>query len=580
MSNQVLYWSKNELREQVAVLDGEVAPSIVLKNATYLNQNLRQWKKANIWVYENRIVYVGEQMPDRLEKTEVIDLAGKYVVPGYIEPHTHPFQLYNPQTLAHYASNRGTTTFICDNLTLLLSSPLKKALSLMEDLNRLPYTYYWWCRYDSQSELIKEEQHFSLGTIRSILASPYCIQGGELTSWPKVLSGDDTILQMMQDTKRYGRRIEGHLPGSSEKTLTKMALLGVNCDHEAMTGEEAIRRMNVGYTTSLRYSSIRPDLPRLLRELKELGVNYFDRVIFTTDGSTPAFYEQGVTDKMISIALESGIDPIDAYNMAAYNVARYYGMEHLLGMIAPGRLAHINILERLDNPVPQSVLAKGQWIKKDGEEVFPLEEFPWSDYGIKPLELKWNLTEEDFNFSSLVGIEMVNSVITKPYKVNIDPTSVELAEDHDECFLMLLDRHGKWQVNTIVKGFARNVSGFCSSYSSTGDLIVIGKNKDDMLKAFERVKELKGGIVLAENGEIVSEIKLPLGGGLSDKRLEYLMEEEKALTNELRKRGYQFEDPIYSLLFFSSTHLPYIRITQLGMYDVKNKVVLFPAIMR
>ncbi|WP_026678342.1 adenine deaminase C-terminal domain-containing protein [Fictibacillus gelatini] len=580
MSNQVLYWSKNELREQVAVLDGEVAPSIVLKNATYLNQNLRQWKKANIWVYENRIVYVGEQMPDRLEKTEVIDLAGKHVVPGYIEPHTHPFQLYNPQTLAHYASNRGTTTFICDNLTLLLSSPLKKALSLMEDLNRLPYTYYWWCRYDSQSELIKEEQHFSLGTIRSILASPYCIQGGELTSWPKVLSGDDTILQMMQDTKRYGRRIEGHLPGSSEKTLTKMALLGVNCDHEAMTGEEAIRRMNVGYTTSLRYSSIRPDLPRLLRELKELGVNYFDRVIFTTDGSTPAFYEQGVTDKMISIALESGIDPIDAYNMAAYNVARYYGMEHLLGMIAPGRLAHINILERLDNPVPQSVLAKGQWIKKDGEEVFPLEEFPWSDYGIKPLELKWNLTEEDFNFSSLVGIEMVNSVITKPYKVNIDPTSVELAEDHDECFLMLLDRHGKWQVNTIVKGFARNVSGFCSSYSSTGDLIVIGKNKDDMLKAFERVKELKGGIVLAENGEIVSEIKLPLGGGLSDKRLEYLMEEEKALTNELRKRGYQFEDPIYSLLFFSSTHLPYIRITQLGMYDVKNKVVLFPAIMR
>ncbi|MGC4378561.1 adenine deaminase C-terminal domain-containing protein [Fictibacillus sp. Mic-4] len=580
MSNQVLYWSKNELREQVAVLDGEVAPSIVLKNATYLNQNLRQWKKANIWVYKNRIVYVGEQMPDRLEKTEVIDLAGKYVVPGYIEPHTHPFQLYNPQTLAHYASNRGTTTFICDNLTLLLSSPLKKALSLMEDLNRLPYTYYWWCRYDSQSELIKEEQHFSLGTIRSILASPYCIQGGELTSWPKVLSGDDTILQMMQDTKRYGRRIEGHLPGSSEKTLTKMALLGVNCDHEAMTGEEAIRRMNVGYTTSLRYSSIRPDLPRLLRELKELGVNYFDRVIFTTDGSTPAFYEQGVTDKMISIALESGIDPIDAYNMAAYNVARYYGMEHLLGMIAPGRLAHINILERLDNPVPQSVLAKGQWIKKDGEEVFPLEEFPWSDYGIKPLELKWNLTEEDFNFSSLVGIEMVNSVITKPYKVNIDPTSVELAEDHDECFLMLLDRHGKWQVNTIVKGFARNVSGFCSSYSSTGDLIVIGKNKDDMLKAFERVKELKGGIVLAENGEIVSEIKLPLGGGLSDKRLEYLMEEEKALTNELRKRGYQFEDPIYSLLFFSSTHLPYIRITQLGMYDVKNKVVLFPAIMR
>ena len=30
--------------------------------------------------------------------------------------HVHPFQLYNPQTFADYASWLGTTTFISDNL--------------------------------------------------------------------------------------------------------------------------------------------------------------------------------------------------------------------------------------------------------------------------------------------------------------------------------------------------------------------------------------------------------------------------------------------------------------------------------
>src|SRR5699024_6733914 len=102
--------------------------------------------------------------------------------------------------------------------------------------------------------------------------------------------------------------------------------------------------MNLGYTTVLRYSSIRPDLPIMLDEMKERGIENFDRVYMTTDGSTPAFYEQGVMDRMIDIALQKGVSDVDAYAMASYNAARHYGFGRLYGMIAPGRLAHLNIL--------------------------------------------------------------------------------------------------------------------------------------------------------------------------------------------------------------------------------------------
>ncbi|RXZ00746.1 adenine deaminase C-terminal domain-containing protein [Fictibacillus sp. S7] len=580
MSNQILFWSKVELRRHQAVILGELAPTMVLKNATYLNTARHCWTKANIWIYDNRIVYVGDNLPHETTGTEMVELDGKYVVPGYIEPHAHPFQLYNPQTLGDYASVRGTTTFICDNLKLFLSTPITKALSLMEDMNKLPYTYYWWCRFDSQSELLNEDALFSLSNVKKMLSSPYVIQGGELTSWPKVMQGDDNLLHYMRETRRAGKRVEGHLPGASEKTLTQMALLGVDCDHEAMTGEEAMMRLNLGLTTSLRYSSIRPDLRQILREMKEIGAAHFDRVIFTTDGSTPAFYEEGVTDKMISIALEEGIDPIDAYKMASYNIARYYGKEHILGMVAPGRVAHLNILDAVQHPNPEAVLAKGQWIKRDGKAVKERSSFPWNDYGMGPLDLNWDLTLKDFQFSSLAGIDMVNSVITKPYHISLNPTAEKLDDDHDECFFMLVDKKGKWRVNTLLKGFATSVSGFASSYSSTGDILLIGKSKRDMLAAFNRIKEMKGGIVLVEDRSVVSEIKLPIAGGMSPLAVEELIEEEKKLTSELRKRGYAFEDPIYSLLFFSSTHLPYVRITQLGLYDVKKKVILFPSIMR
>lgn len=67
---------------------------------------------------------------------------------------------------------------------------------------------------------------------------------------------------------------------------------------------------------------------------------------------------------------------------------------------------------------------------------------------------------------------------------------------------------------------------------------------------------------------------------MSDLPIKELMTEEKKLFEELQKRGYAFHDPINSLLFFSATHLPYIRVTQQGMFDVMNKTVLFPSIMR
>lgn len=132
----------------------------------------------------------------------------------------------------------------------------------------------------------------------------------------------------------------------------------------------------------------------------------------------------------------------------------------------------------------------------------------------------------------------------------------------------------------MIKGFSTGVMGFASSYSNTGDIILIGKNKSDMIAAFKRMKEIGGGIVLTEKGEVLHEIPLPLSGLLSHKGMPDLIEEEKTLKGLLKERGYRFSDPIYTLLFLQSTHLPYIRMTQKGIYDVMKKTVLFPTIMR
>ncbi|MGQ3380262.1 adenine deaminase C-terminal domain-containing protein [Priestia endophytica] len=580
MLEQRYRWKNKQLREHVAVIDGAKAPTMLLKNATYLNQTFRKWMKANIWIYGDRIVYVGEALPSNLKETEVVNCEDYFLVPGYIEPHVHPFQLYNPHSFAKYAGERGTTTLVNDNMLLALQLDKKKAFSLLREMRTIPSTMYWWCRLDPQTEIINEEVAFSHGNVKAWLEHDAVLQAGELTGWPKLLDGDDLMLHWIQEAKRMRKQVEGHFPGASPKTLAKLMLLGADSDHESMSGRDVYERLLHGYTVTLRYSSIRPDLPRIVRELAEMDITCFDKMMMTTDGSPPAFYEDGVSDKLIKLAIESGVPLVDAYNMATVNVARFYNIEYLHGNIMTGRVANINFLKAKDEPTPVSVLAKGKWILRDEEQTSNFKDIEWLDYGFQPLSLDWNLTMDDLQFSMPLGLKLENAVIMKPYSITFDVSRDEISTENDESFLMLMDREGKWRINTLIKGFSTHVSGFASSFSSTGDIVLLGKNKLDMIAAFNRMKEIGGGIVLAEDGEIVTEIPLKLNGLMSEKPLSALQEEEKMMREALVERGYEHCDPIYTLLFLSSTHLPYIRLTPRGLYDVMNKNILFPTVMR
>ena len=580
--NEHLYrWRNRQLREHIAVIDGKLPPSIVLTNATYLNVYLKKWLKANIWIYDDRIVYVGDELPQRKSaKTEIIDCEGQYLVPGYIEPHAHPFQLYNPQTFADYALKNGTTTIVNDNLMLLLLLEKEKAFSLLDEFQHIPMSVFWWARFDSQSELRDDVEFLTNEDVLDWLNHEAVIQGGELTSWPAILREDDLALYWMQETKRLRKPVEGHFPGASEKTLTKMKLLGADGDHESINAKELFRRLKLGYYAAIRNSSIRPDLREIIRGLKDYDIKVWDYLLYTTDGSTPTFYEDGFIDQCIQIAIDEGVPIEEAYAMASINAAKYFSLDHRLGSIAPGRVAHINFLSAKDNPKPVSVMAKGQWITENEESLYEPKTIDWVSYGFTKMELNWKVDEDDLIFSMPIGMEMVNDVILKPYPVTSESDFNMLSRSANEAYCMLMDRKGKWSVSTFLKGFTKTLGGLVSSYSNTGDIIVLGKRKKDMKLAFERMRQLGGGIVLVNAGEVIFELPLPLQGMMTDIPMEQLIEKEKQLKQILYEHGYQYNDPVYTLLFLSSTHLPYIRITPVGIMDVMKKEILFPAVMR
>lgn len=152
-------------------------------------------------------------------------------------------------------------------------------------------------------------------------------------------------------------------------------------------------------------------------------------------------------------------------------------MEEEFGSIAPGRVAHLNILLDKQNPHPESVIGKGEWIKKNGKGISFPPVIDWKKYDITPLELNWELTEEDLQFSSPIGMDMVNDVIIKPYSIVSDVSAEEISSEKLEQFITLIDKNGEWRVNTIIRGFAPKLGALVSSYSATGDIILIGNSK-------------------------------------------------------------------------------------------------------
>lgn len=561
------------------VAKGRVKADWYLRGARIINVYTGEPQKANVAIKGKHIAYVGISEAMIGPDTEVADLTGYYLCPGYIEPHSHPFQIYNPDTLARFVLPHGTTALVNDNMGLYLLVNADIFLQMIDVMGNWPVKMLWSARLDPQTRAEHFKPFFEKEVIQQLLEHPLIVQAGELTAWPQLLNGDQQMAENMLETLRIGKRIEGHLPGASLETLSMLTAGGVTADHEAMTAEEAVRRLQIGLWTSLRYSSLRPDLPEIVKELVEQYKGDTKRLMMTTDGSTPAFIKSGYTDHMLQVAMDSGLDPITAYQMVTINPATYYGLDGEIGGIAPGRLADILVLRALDQPHPLAVMAEGAWAYREGKLLADWPKVEWEQYGLRKLLDRWRTTEADFSEEvNLPLIRLENPAITR--YVTRDEAAIQLAAADMEAtggeplLAVLFSGNGEKSVKARLEGMASRLDGLASSYTASKGILAMGQKASDMALAANRVLEMGGGIVYVEAGKVLFELELPVVGAMATEQMDVLISQVEAFELLLKERGHRHYDPIYTLLFLTSTHLPEIRLTPEGVLHVKSGEIL------
>jgi adenine deaminase len=513
------------------------------------------WVEANVEISDGRIVYVGPRAP---ATGETLDVSGKVVAPGYIEPHTHPWCLYSPSSLLEVAVPDGTTTLVYDNLFFFLAHGVDGLRAIVEQMNAAPAHVRWVARLASQSAYEGEAERFATEVVAPLLSWPEVVASGEITNWMAAAEGEPRIAAGIAAAKAARRRVEGHNAGASYSRLNELSLAGISADHEGITGEDALSRLRLGMWTMLRQSSLRPDLEAMLRDL--LGVvGSARRLMFTTDGAVPSFYaERGVIGGCLRIASEVGVDPMRALQMATIDPATFLGLDEELGGVAPGRRATLLVLPEVGEWRPELVLVDGEVVARDGELTVPVPGVGWP--AGPPLAAPGPEA-----FAPLTGIQPVaryeSAVINRRVDREVTPDDLQAA---------LVARDGSWITKGVIENLLGAVDGFATTATTSLELLVLGKDPAAMARAAARVAELGGGFAFDGGWSAPLEIDGLIAAGGFDRALAV----ERDLTREMAAAGYPFHDPLYSLLFASGDFLPEVRLTPKGVLDVKTRTVL------
>ncbi|MCK4448538.1 MAG: adenine deaminase, partial [Candidatus Marinimicrobia bacterium] len=102
------------------------------------------------------------------------------------------------------------------------------------------------------------------------------------------------------------------------------------------------------------------------------------------------------------------------------------------------------------------------------------------------------------------------------------------------------------------------------------NIIIVGVNDKDILKAVETIKKMNGGQVVIKNGEVSASLSLPIAGLLSDKPLKEVRDLGDNLTSEAHKLGCVLENPFMTLSFLALPVIPELKITDKGLVDVNK----------
>lgn len=528
--------------------------------------------KGNIVDVVRRKIFKGEMhiSGKRIVKIDVVDECPEvYILPGLIDAHVHvESSMLVPQQFAKLAVKHGTVASVSDPHEIANVMGVEGINFMIEDAKKTPFKFNFGVPSCVPATSF-ESSGFVLdsGIVAELLSRNDLGYLSEMMNFPGVVYGDGEVLKKLESAIKLNKPIDGHAPGLRGQALKKYAESGITTDHESTTVEEAIEKINLGIKLLIREGSAAKNFDALIPVIK----SFPSEVMLCTDDCHPDdLVEKHILDLIVR-AVKNGYKLFDLLSAATFNPIKHYNLN--VGILQEGDSADFFLINNLEEFKVLETYIDGELVY-DGEKTL--------------FETKSSLNINNFNCVPILANDIKIELAGHTVKVIVANdgdlyTGIELVvpkvlddyivsdTENDILKIVVLNRYKPANpIVGLVKNFGLKKGAIAGSIAhDSHNIIAVGVNDDDIVKAINKVIEMRGGITAVNSDEIYS-LALPVAGLMTDEDGESVAEKYKTINQKPKEWGSKLHAPFMTLSFMALLVIPELKIGDKGLFDGKE----------
>lgn len=560
--------------ERIAAARGDVPADLVLRNASLYNVISGEVMATDIVVHEGYVVALAPGYHGREEH----DLSGLSVCPGFIDAHVHiESSLCTPPAYGQTVLARGVTSVVTDPHEIANVLGID-GIRLMLERGRHAQLDMFVMASSCVPATAMETSGAALEAddLAPLLAEPRVLGLAEVMNYPGVIYGDGDMLAKLEAFSHLP--LDGHAPSVTGRALQAYVAAGIGSDHECTTVEEAREKLRLGLTIFIREGTTTRNLRPLLPLVTPMN---HTRLCFCTDDRQPnSLLDEGAIDHMVRVAIAEGTDPLMVLRMATLNTASYFRL-HDRGAAAVGRRADLVVFRDIRDLRAEMVFKDGVLVAKHGallrQPATAQADTGRPSMNVRPGPLDLRIPARGQRVH-VIGADP-DQVVTEHLIMDACLRDGEAVADpaRDVLKMAVIERHKA--TGNIGLGFIHGVGLKRGAIAgSVGhdhhNLIVIGADDDSMRTAAQAVIALGGGLAVAEGGQVLGTLALPVAGLMTDAPMEQVRQAYDRLIVQAQALGSSMHDPFMCMSFMGLEVIPRLKLTDLGLVDVEQFTII------
>lgn len=566
------------MKHLIAVSQKQKKADFIIRNAKVADLISLKWVEADVVVTNGKIVAVDETKSYEAITEE--DAKGRYVIPGLIDAHIHiESSMLTPEQFSEILLPHGITAVVTDPHEI---ANVAGAIGLQYMIDAAKFSkmdiFYMLPSSVPCTSFENAGAHLTAADLEPFTNEKQVLGIAEVMDFPAVLSGDENMLQKIQLGHDNAMIIDGHGAGLNAQQLTGYRAANIHTDHECVSAEEALERVKHGMYVLIREGSAAKNLKAILPAVNERNARRF--AFCTDDKHLDEIIQEGTINHDISLAIQEGMSPLLAIQLATLNAAECYRL-HDRGLIAPGYKADFILLDSLDEIKPNAVWKNGEKVVENGQLLAPstaraevptrilnsvqLPKLTKSDLALKMVGSKANVIEV-----------IPNQIVTKKLVTEVDVVNGEFVASIEKDYLKIavIERHHQkgTKAVAIVHGLGLQKGAIATTIAhDSHNAIVAGTNDEDMLIAIEALQKMQGGLVVVADGKVIGEMALSVGGIMTTLSAQEAETQLLGVHNALKEIHPSCKFHLFlTLSFLSLPVIPSLKLTDTGLFDVEN----------